>query len=186
MPVPLVSQLERTLLAPDPLRALRELSALRAELDTFERDQVRRALESGASFAAVARALGITRQAAHRRYRHLLDGETPPRLVASAEALAVLQRARQEAARTGATTVAAEHVVRAFTAPRTGGPRSGRPPGTLEPRLFASLTRIEGTVGVDELLRAARALLDAEDPQRPASSGGRCAGHGPPDPARAA
>jgi transposase-like protein len=182
--VPIVSQLERTLLARDPLGALRELGALRAELDAFERDQVRRALESGTTFAAVARALGITRQAAHRRYRHLLDAS--PRLVASAEALAVLQRARLQAARAGAATVGAEHVVRALTSPTSAGPRSGRPPGAIEPRLFAALTRIEGTIGVDELLRAARALLDAEDPERLASSRGRCAGHGPPDPARAA
>ena len=128
------------------------------------------------------RSLGITRQAAHRRYRHLLDGQTPPRLVASAEALAALQRARHEAAREGAATVGAEHVVNAITEPRTGGPRSGRPPGTIEPQLFASLTRIQGTIGVDELLEAARALL----PDRLASSRGRSAEHGPPDPARAA
>jgi transposase-like protein len=180
--VQIITRLERTLTALDPLRSLRELGALRAELDAFERDQVRRALESGASFAAVARALGITRQAAHRRYRHLLDGGAPPRLVASAEALAVLQRARQEAARTGAETVGPEHVVSAVSGPRTGGAKSGPAPGTLEPRLLASLTRIEGRIGVDELLQAARALL----PERLASSRGRSAGHGPPGPARAA
>jgi transposase-like protein len=184
--VQIITRLERMLTAPDPLRSLCELGALRAELDTFERDQVRRALESGASFAAVARALGITRQAAHRRYRHLLDGETSPRLVGSAEALAALQRARQEAARSGAAAVGAEHVVGALTAPRTGGPRSARAPGTIEPRLFAALTRIPGTIGVDDLLAAARALLDADDRDRLASSRERCAGHGPPDPARAA
>jgi transposase-like protein len=181
--VQIITRLERMLTAPDPLRSLRELGALRTELDAFERDQVRRALESGASFAAVARALGITRQAAHRRYRYLLDGaDTPPRLVASAEALAVLQRARLEAACAGAETVGAEHVVRAATGPRTGGPRNGPAPGTLEPRLFAALTRIEGTIGVDELLEAARALL----PDRVASSRGRSAGHGPSDPVRTA
>lgn len=183
--LPLVTQLERTLTAPEPLDALRELVALRAELDAFELEKVRRALESGASFGAVARAVGITRQAAHRRYRHLLDGAPPPRLIASAEALTLLQRARQEAARTGAARVGAEHVVRASTTP-PGGPRSGRAPGTIEPRLFASLTRVEGTIGVDELLQAARSLLYAGAPERLASSRGRIAGHGMGDPARAA
>jgi hypothetical protein len=184
--LPLVTQLERTLTAPEPLVALRELGALRAELEAFELEQVRRALASGASFAAVARAVGITRQAAHRRYRHLLDDAPPPRLIASAEALALLQRARQEAARAGADRVGAEHVVRACGTPPAAGPANGRPPGTIEPRLFASLTRVGGTIGVDELLRAARELLHADSPERLASSRGRIAGHGTRDPARAA
>jgi DNA invertase Pin-like site-specific DNA recombinase len=64
----------RMLLARDPLAALEDLQALRADLDAFEREQVRRALASGASYGAVARALGISRQAAHRRYRD----EFPP------------------------------------------------------------------------------------------------------------
>jgi len=58
-----------TLTAGDPLIALDELQALRAELDSYEHALVRRALASGATFAAVARSLGISRQAAHRRYR---------------------------------------------------------------------------------------------------------------------
>ena len=170
----IVTRLERMLMAPDPLRALRELNALRAELDAFERDQVRRALESGASFAAVARALGITRQAAHRRYRHVLNETAAPRLAASPEALALLHRARQEAAHSGASTVNAEHVALAVTTPRTGPP-SARPPATLERRLYAALARIEGPIGVDELLSAvsedprARALLDRGNRERLAS-----------------
>jgi hypothetical protein len=58
-----------TLTERDPLIALDELQALRAELDTYEDELVRHALGSGASFAAIARSLGISRQAAHRRYR---------------------------------------------------------------------------------------------------------------------
>ena len=99
----IVTQLERTLRAPNPLRALHELRVLRAELDALERERVRAALESGASFAEVARGLGITRQAAHRRYRHLTS--EPPRLLATPEALGVLQRARWAAAQDGSPTV---------------------------------------------------------------------------------
>src|SRR4029079_11448734 len=95
----IVTQLERTLTASDPVHALRELRVLRAELDALEVERVRAALESGSSFAAVPRGLGITRQAAHRRYRHLTA--EPPRLVATQEALALLPRARHEAARVG-------------------------------------------------------------------------------------
>ena len=58
-----------TLTERDPLIALDELQALRAELDAYEHELVGRALESGTTFAAVARSLGISRQAAHRRYR---------------------------------------------------------------------------------------------------------------------
>ena len=173
--MPIVTQLQRTLLASDPLTALRELRALRAELDAFEREQVRFALESRASFASVARALGITRQAAHRRYRNLLDGEASPRLLASAEALAVLQRARQEAARDGAACVGPVHVLRALSpahAPRGPRPLTGRAPAALEPTLFASLADVGGVIGVEELSRAAHTLLGNDVPERFAPS--RC------------
>ena len=65
------AQLQDAMSAPDTLVALTALTDLRGELETLERDRVRYALEDGVSFAAVARALGITRQAAHRRYREL-------------------------------------------------------------------------------------------------------------------
>jgi DNA invertase Pin-like site-specific DNA recombinase len=65
-----VARTRRMLLAQDPLRALDELHVLRADLDRLERELVGRAFCAGASFAAVARALGISRQAAHRRYRN--------------------------------------------------------------------------------------------------------------------
>ena len=162
--MPIVTQLQRTLLASDPLIALRELRALRAELDAFEREQVRFALESGASFASVARGLGITRQAAHRRYRNLLDGQASPRLLASAEALAVLQRARVEAAQDGAACVGPAHVLRALSpqpVPRGPRPPAGRAPASLEPTLFASLTQVGGVIGVEELSRAAHASTAA-------------------------
>jgi hypothetical protein len=63
-----------TLTARDPLLALDELQALRAALDDYERALVGRALGSGATFAAVARAQRISRQAAHRRYRDAFSG----------------------------------------------------------------------------------------------------------------
>jgi hypothetical protein len=45
--------------APTPRAALRQLAGLRRELDAFERRQVARALADGASFAAIARYLGV-------------------------------------------------------------------------------------------------------------------------------
>ena len=165
----IVTQLERTLMAPDPVRALRELRVLRAELDALERERVRAALESGASFAAVARGLGITRQAAHRRYRHLTS--EPPRLVATPEALAVLQRARHVAAQAGSPTVEAEHVARALAGGVVRG--ASAPPTALGPALFDALGRLGSPIGVAELRRVVaseggagarveRVVLDAE------------------------
>jgi hypothetical protein len=64
-------ELKGALTSPDPVDALRALTALRDELDVLEHEQVRRALDGGDTFADVARGLGISRQAAHRRYRYL-------------------------------------------------------------------------------------------------------------------
>ena len=153
----IVTQLERTLTASDPVHALRELRVLRAELDALEVDRVRAALESGSSFAAVARGLGITRQAAHRRYRHLTA--EPPRLVATQEALALLQRARHEAARLGSATVEPKHVALAHASP-TPPPRGGTPPGALGRAFFDALARVGAPIGRPELLRVA-----AQDPR---------------------
>ena len=148
----IITQLERMLTAPDPVRALRELQALRVELDAFERDRVRAALESGASYADVARGLGVSRQAAHRRYRNLTAAK--PRLTATPEALAILQLARHQAARLGSRTVEAEHIALALAAP-TARPRGGTPPAALGQGLFDALARVGAPIGVDELRRAA-------------------------------
>ena len=104
----IITAVQRALTAPDPLDALEALTHLRAALDAFEREQVRRALDQGESFAGIARAVGITRQAAHRRYRNLTI-EPPaytPRM------LRALQLARAEAARVDAETVEVEHLAR--------------------------------------------------------------------------
>ena len=53
--------------AEDGMSALRTLTELRSEAEELAKAHVARALASGHSFADVARALGISRQAAHRR-----------------------------------------------------------------------------------------------------------------------
>jgi len=65
-------QLARTTMqAEDPATALRALTELRRELDAAERELVKRALASGASWSHIARSLGVSKQAAHRKHRHL-------------------------------------------------------------------------------------------------------------------
>jgi len=53
--------------ADDPERALAAVVALRRLADTLEQKAVRTALRKGWSWADVAQALGISKQAAHKR-----------------------------------------------------------------------------------------------------------------------
>jgi transposase-like protein len=98
--------------AEQPRDALRALNALRRELEDFERQQAARALTAGETFSAVARSLGVSRQAAHRRFRDLAppappDGGERP----TPEARLVVEYARREATELGAAAVRSEHVL---------------------------------------------------------------------------
>ena len=98
--------------AADHRTALRTLCELRRELEEFERQQAARALTLGESFGGVARALGVSRQAAHRRFRDLAptasrDDIEPP----TPEARLVVEYARREASGMGAPGVGSEHLL---------------------------------------------------------------------------
>ena len=100
----------------DPEAALKALTALRARLDQLEMLQVSNAVESGLSWSEIARALGISRQAAHKRYsrRAGQDGGVrtrPRRMLVTAEARTAVRFAREEARAMGADTVGTEHVL---------------------------------------------------------------------------
>ena len=119
--------------ADDPRGALRRIAALRRALDAFERAQVARALADGASFAAIGRGLGISRQAVHRRFADLTPvmHEPPaPDPVAPAggplpgdglsltpEARMVLRHASAEARAAGDPELGGEHVLLALLRP---------------------------------------------------------------------
>lgn len=98
--------------ADDPRAALRLLPELRRELEAFERRQVAHALADGASFAAIARDLGLSRQAVHRRFRDLAAVELP--LVTTPDARRVVRYAREEASAVGAGVPGSEHVLLAI------------------------------------------------------------------------
>ena len=161
-----VALLERAITAREPTAALRALSALRTELDALERHQVARALSEGRTFTAIAQPLGISRQAAHRRYRDL--SATP---TLSAEARAALVRAREEAARHGAYSIDGRHLLlalagldvveldvdrarRSLAPPAPGDPHA---PKGLHPQLRARLARFPRPMRPQHLLRAALA-----------------------------
>jgi transposase-like protein len=99
--------------APSPGAALRRVRVLRRELDEFERAQVARALTEGASFAAVGRDLGLSRQAIHRRFRSLATApspEAPASLALAPDVRRAFRYAREEAAALG-DPVAGEHLL---------------------------------------------------------------------------
>jgi hypothetical protein len=165
--------------SPDTITALTALTNLRTDLETFERDRVRYALEDGVSFAAIARALGISRQAAHRRYRDLLTPESRPltSVALSTAARATLGRARDEAAALGADHVDGVHVILALIAegylPAPGlsirearlcaGPVRDGVPTSLGLPLDVALQRATPPVRMKDLLRAAYQEQAARD-----------------------
>jgi len=112
-----IEQLARdTVRIADPETALRALTALRQELDATEPELVLEAMQAGASWSRVARGLGITKQAAHRKYRYLFDHAIDaslggPKLLASSDARNALQYAREEARRLGQPAVGTEHML---------------------------------------------------------------------------
>lgn len=102
----LASEVAEASTAGDALRKVREL---RKELDVFEREQVARALSEGANYSKIARDLGVSRQAVHRRFRSLADGESPLRT--SQDVGHVLHLAREEAASLSADAPTGQHIL---------------------------------------------------------------------------
>jgi Clp amino terminal domain, pathogenicity island component len=99
--------------AEDAESALRALAELRPELEEFVCANVERALASGRSFGDVARALRISRQAAHRRYRDLAPEPPrarPRRLAATDDARTAVRLARERAIAAGVPP-RSEHVL---------------------------------------------------------------------------
>jgi AraC-like DNA-binding protein len=93
--------------AEDPLRALETLVELRGELEAITRTQVQRGLRAGSSFSDIARALGVSRQAAHRRFRDLAGTRVAP----TTQARLALRLAREEALTANAPALGSEHLL---------------------------------------------------------------------------
>jgi len=95
-----------------PGEALRLVRALRDEINDFERQQVARALTAGEPVSAVARALGVSRQSAHRRFRDLVPPRTRARRSRpTPEARLVVEYARREAREAAVGAVGSEHLL---------------------------------------------------------------------------
>lgn len=61
----------------DPRAGLRAVASLRVLTETLELRQVEAALRSGSSWQDVADALGVSRQAVHRKYARRIDPSIP-------------------------------------------------------------------------------------------------------------
>jgi hypothetical protein len=98
----------------DPRSALRAIADLRRRLEELEEYHVENALAQGASWSEVGAALGISKQAAHKRFAARVIGHanrdgTP--MSATGAARLALRLARGEAARAGIATLEPEHVL---------------------------------------------------------------------------
>jgi DNA-binding XRE family transcriptional regulator len=61
----------------DPRAGLRAVTSLRLLADTLELRQVEAALRAGLSWQTIADALGVTRQAVHKKYAKRVDPRIP-------------------------------------------------------------------------------------------------------------
>jgi ATP-dependent Clp protease ATP-binding subunit ClpA len=151
--------------APTAVAALRAATALRHELDTFERQQVARALAEGDTFASIARELGLSRQAVHRRFRSLLPSAAPA--PAAGGVRRVLLYAREEALAAGAARPSSAHVLLATVrATELPAARVLSQAGVTEARVRPLVERLPRRMGdadvVAEAGRFARERLEVE------------------------
>ena len=93
----------------DPETGLEAVAELRRRLMALEAAHVDDALAAGWSWARVALALGLTKQAAHAR--HARRHRKPERMIVTGRARAAVDRARREAGALGATRTESDHVL---------------------------------------------------------------------------
>jgi transposase-like protein len=154
----------------DPETALRALSALRIELEGLEPLLVSRALRAGATWSQIARSLGVSKQAAHRKHRHLSAhaavSDAEPSVQITSEARRSVQLARQEARRLGQPALGTEHLLlgilrcddsHAVRALNALGVTHQQALDALQPTMAAAPAQATGD---DDVSRPARRILE--------------------------
>jgi hypothetical protein len=118
-------ELAEKALADDLAESLTALAMLRSEQQREEAQRVSDALRAGWSWSQIGAALGITKQAAHRKYakRELVPAAAPGdrELVISANARLAVFMARREAAGRGDSVVGTEHLLLGMLQQGEGG-----------------------------------------------------------------
>jgi ATP-dependent Clp protease ATP-binding subunit ClpA len=107
--------------ASNPEKGLPALAALRHELETLERHHVATAVAQGWSWSRVAEALGVSKQAAHKKHARMARALTTTdpreavpgndRVVVTAEARKAVRCGRDEARAVGVNAVGTEHLL---------------------------------------------------------------------------
>jgi hypothetical protein len=104
---------------PDPSKRLHAITQLRRELDALEIESTADALRAGFSWRRIGEALGISKQAAHRRHskevseidRAAATEESGNVAIVSPEARLAVRIARREAGMTGQRVLGTEHLL---------------------------------------------------------------------------
>jgi len=114
----LLERFARRAASDEPEEGLRAIAGLRRELERVEAVQVERALEAGAPWSQIAEALGVTKQAAHKKYADIVktgepppDRERPAKILVTGDARQAVGFAREEASRLSARCVGTEHLL---------------------------------------------------------------------------
>ncbi len=128
MPTQRSSQVEalvvRVVSGNDPAGQLEALCELRRELDTIESELAADAIRAGMSWREIGAAIGVSKQAAHRRHRESVarmvkagegageaNGSSAGGVNVSVSARRAVRIARQEAASLGSSEVGTEHLL---------------------------------------------------------------------------
>jgi hypothetical protein len=104
-----------------PKHGLEAIATLREEIEALERHHVATAVTQGWSWSKIALALGVSKQAAHKKHARAVkalaaaaEGDGVPsdaRVVVTSEARDAVRLAREEAARAGSKLVGTEHLL---------------------------------------------------------------------------
>ena len=117
----LSSILRRTGRTSKPEHGLEAIAELRGELEALERHHVAKAVAQGMSWSQIAQALGVSKQAAHKKHARTIrelaeraNGDDVPsnsQVVVTSDARNAVRAARAEAKALGSRTVGTEHLL---------------------------------------------------------------------------